>query len=407
MMIEHQQTSLLSILSTEHAKLRREERSIDKRDLKRALKYGTRERCWGNRWKIEYDGVIFIVDNAVQREITAYPAPLRELPLDETTQEEHRLAKLIISEKPELCKSHTVLVVDNSGSMQTHDIPLYRDRQVAAYSTIALEYVAEQLIHQTANNRDVVSLIEFDETARVVFEREPCSLVLFNKLLARREPSSFTFRQDIKHREVVRADSNYLPALEKADELLNLDWHEECGLALLFLSDGEPSDARQHGWTPVYTRNQISTSVSKLATKYNEYLTMSMVGFGNESEDFSVLQAMVDACNSSPGMARASFAYCAKMTHTLGAALTSLATSLTETRTCLAGRSLTGQRREFACEDDTGLQSTWKFSRLFVTVFTDLNMADLSICPAYLQGRLGMSAPICEGHPCNHQRFSP
>jgi hypothetical protein len=102
MMIEHQQTSLLSILSTEHAKLRREERSIDKRDLKRALKYGTRERCWGNRWKIEYDGVIFIVDNAVQREITAYPAPLRELPLDETTQEEHRLAKLIISEKPEL-----------------------------------------------------------------------------------------------------------------------------------------------------------------------------------------------------------------------------------------------------------------------------------------------------------------
>jgi hypothetical protein len=156
MVAEKQQTSLLSILSTEHARIRRQERDIDKRDLKRALKYGTRQRCWRNRWKIEYDGVIFIVDQAVHREITAYPSPQREIPIDEATKKEHDLAKFLITQKSELCKSHTVLIVDNSGSMQTRDIPLHRDRQVAAYATIALEYVAEQLIKQMYSRENLV-----------------------------------------------------------------------------------------------------------------------------------------------------------------------------------------------------------------------------------------------------------
>jgi Alpha-kinase family/von Willebrand factor type A domain len=363
---EKQQTSLISILSTEHARIRRQERDIDKRDLKRALKHGTRQRCWRNRWKIEYDGVIFIVDQAVHREITAYPSPQREIPIDETTKKEHELAKFLILQKSELCKSHTVLVVDNSGSMQTRDIPLHRDRQVAAYATIALEYVAEQLIKQTANNRDVVSLIEFDQEARVVFSREPCSLVLFNKLLQRREAGNFKSRQDIKGREIIRADSNYIPALKLADDLLNLDRHEECSLGLLFFSDGEPSDARLHGWTPIYARAQICACVSKLAIKYGEHLNMAMVGFGNQSGDFSTLEAMVDACKESYSGASASFVYCAKMTQTLGTALTSLATSLTKTRTSLIGRSahLAGQKREILSEHEAGLQNTWRFFKV-------------------------------------------
>ena len=48
-------TSLITILSSAHGQLRREQRDIDKRDLQRALKYGTRESAWGQRWKVEYD----------------------------------------------------------------------------------------------------------------------------------------------------------------------------------------------------------------------------------------------------------------------------------------------------------------------------------------------------------------
>jgi hypothetical protein len=193
----NQKTSLISILSCVHGRLRREERDIDKRDLQAALKHGTRERNFKGRWKFEHDGVIFIVDPSMRREITAFPSPLSEAPVDCTQQLNHAKAKTILEHKPDLCKSHTVLVVDNSGSMQSHDIPLHRDRQVAAYTTIALEYIAEQLFNQTANDTDVVSLVEFDECSRVVFKREPCSWVLFNKLLARRESGNFVERQTI------------------------------------------------------------------------------------------------------------------------------------------------------------------------------------------------------------------
>ena len=67
--------------------------------------------------------------------------------------EEHAKAKYVIDQKPELAVSHTVLCIDNSGSMATHDINLHRDRQVAAYSMTAIEFVAEQLFAGTANNR--------------------------------------------------------------------------------------------------------------------------------------------------------------------------------------------------------------------------------------------------------------
>ena len=119
------QTSLISLLSTEHGRLRREQRDIDKRDLQAALKHGEWNKCWtppgkSQRWKIKHDGIIFVTDG--RREITCYPMPLASAPLSTLAREEHDDAKRIIAVKPELCASHTVLVVDSSGSMATHDI---------------------------------------------------------------------------------------------------------------------------------------------------------------------------------------------------------------------------------------------------------------------------------------------
>ena len=97
--------------------------------------------------------------------------------------------------RPDLCTSHTVLVVDVSGSMTTHDIALHRDRQIAAYSSLAMEYIAEQLFKQTARNSDIVSLVEFNRTSQVVLYREPFSWTLYNKLLNRRDSRSFARRE--------------------------------------------------------------------------------------------------------------------------------------------------------------------------------------------------------------------
>lgn len=163
--------------------------------------------------------IVFITDKGLRREVTAFPAPLDLAPVDDNYYKDHKGAKEVIEKKPELCSSHTVLVVDTSGSMKTHDILLHRDRQVAAYSTVALEYVAEQLFSESANNRDVVSLVEFNKCAQVIFEREPISWVLFNKLLKRRDiESKFLMREWGRYSDPINYDSNYLPALGKLFE---------------------------------------------------------------------------------------------------------------------------------------------------------------------------------------------
>jgi hypothetical protein len=140
-------TSLITILSSEHGRLRREQRDIDKRDLQKALKYGTRERVWNQRWKIEYDGITFITDPSTRREITAFPSPLPNMPTDMDMISESRQTKELLDQKPDLATSHTVIVIDNSGSMlsKKNDIHLYRDSQNAAFSFTALEFVAEQV----------------------------------------------------------------------------------------------------------------------------------------------------------------------------------------------------------------------------------------------------------------------
>ena len=67
--------------------------------------------------------------------------------------------KDILNLNPELFTFHTVLVVDTSGSMTKHDINFHWDRQVAAYSITAMEFLAEQIFKQTVTNSDVVSII--------------------------------------------------------------------------------------------------------------------------------------------------------------------------------------------------------------------------------------------------------
>ena len=360
------ETSLITILSSEHGRLRREQRDIDKRSLQMALKHGTRSRCWGRRWKVEYDGIVFITDSTLRHEITAYPAPLASAEIDRDATHGHDKVKLVISRKPELCVSHTVLVVDNSASMQTHDINLHRDRQVAAYTVTALELVAEQLFNGTANNSDLVSLVEFSEKATVVFAREPVSWVLYNKLLERRDSRTFVSRESTKYRELHRCDSNYLPALDAARELLARDCHEGCALSLFFLSDGAPSDARNLGLTPVAAQRRMCERVTGMARRYDKQLNITMVGFGNEEQDFSTLQSMANAVHDAPGDASATFIYCSKMANAVGDAVTSLVTSLTATRTALMESSgapgrRTRTKRNIASEEETQIFSDWKY----------------------------------------------
>jgi Alpha-kinase family/von Willebrand factor type A domain len=344
------QTSLVSIISCSHGRLRREQRDISKRDLQAAILHGTKSLVWDKRWKFEYDGIIFITDEAMNREITSYPAPLIMAEIDAPTYLKHQQAKQVVDLKPEICTSHTVLVVDNSGSMKTHDIPLHRDRQVMAYSTTALEYIAEQLFNETANNRDVVSLVEFDSTARIAFEREPVSWVLYNKLLKRRDLGGrYDAREHKRCIDSVVGDSNYLPALAMAHDLLKKDSHAECALSMMFLSDGAP-DAGTLSLVPAAAIEKICKATATIASEFGDQLNLRMIGFGSSEHDFATLKAMVQAAQDAPGDAFAEFQYCGKVANAVETAVSSLARSTMQTRAALHGRSRTF--REVASEDE-------------------------------------------------------
>ena len=301
----------------------------------------------------------------MRREITAFPSPLATAPVESDDRVAHVKAKQIIELKPELCASHTVMVVDNSGSMSTHDIHLHRDRQVAAYSMTSLEFIAEQLFSGTANNSDVVSLVEFRRAAKTVFSREPISWVLYNKLLSRRDERNYVSRVSDKCSD--RFDSNYLPALDNAEKLLDSGDHDNCALSLLFLSDGAPSDKNMNGLTPTAAKKKICRKIQMIASKYPGRLTIKLVGFGNELDDFSVLQEMEAAVNTPEYDVKAEFVYCEKIANEIGTAVSSLVTSISESRTTLMreGRSNKSRtKREVDSEAGLGEFQSFHFFRI-------------------------------------------
>lgn len=280
-------TSLISILSSAHGKLRREQRDIDKRDLQRALKYGRRQRAWGERWQVEYDGITFITDSTMRREVTAYPSPLPEVDLDASAIETIEKAKRVLEHKPELATSHTVLVVDNSGSMlsKKNDVHLYRDSQNAAFSMTALEFVAEQLLNNTACNSDMVSLVKFDTEASVEFSREPIGWPVYNKILSHRNKQSYKSRQFSPEMVII-----YLLSLRKAKDLLSSGCHDKLAVSLFFFSDGMATDHKKLGVSIEESYKLMKAEITEMASTYGDLFTVSMVGLGDANDKFTPLR---------------------------------------------------------------------------------------------------------------------
>jgi hypothetical protein len=229
-----------------------------------------------------------------------------------------------------------------------------------------MEFVAEQLFQDTANNSDVISLVEFSESARIVFSREPTSWVLYNKSLARRDSRTFTRREEARVMDLYRCDSNYLPALNVAEERLLADGSDDDGpaLRLIFLSDGAPSDARQRGLTPLAAQEQICLRLSDIAKQFGDRLRVTMVGFGEPYQEFSVLKAMVEAVKEESGPRAATFMFCDKAANVLSRAITSAVSSLAATKTTLlerAGKSRVRTERNIPSEAQAGGEVRWDY----------------------------------------------
>jgi len=358
-------TSLITILSSEHGRLRREQRDIDKRDLRLALKYGRRQRSWGQRWLVEYDGITFITNSNMRQEVTAYPSPLPEVDVDSSVIDGHDKTKRLLQEKPELATSHTVIVIDNSGSMlgKKNDVLLYRDSQNAAFSMTALEFVAEQILSNTAVNSDVVSLIKFGEKASIEFEREPIGWSVYNKLLTHRNQEKYVNRKQAPFFDDFTGGSNYLPALEKVEQLLEKGYHEHLALSIFFFSDGKSTDHMKLGVSSTESCKKMNEVIRSISSKYKEALTVSMVGLGDVHDSYGPLKLMANT--ASEAGAKGSYERCAKTACSISSAISSMVTSTTETRVALQeGGRKKYTERALASEKISFPKCNWKYFKI-------------------------------------------
>ncbi|KAL7545059.1 hypothetical protein ACHAWF_008424 [Thalassiosira exigua] len=376
-------TSLITILSSAHGRLRREQRDIDKRDLQRALKYGRPERAWGQRWLVDYDGITYITNSTMRQEITAYPSPLPEFDVDVSAMHEHEKVQRLLQQKPELSTSHTVIVIDNSGSMlgKKNDVHLYRDSQNAAFSMTALEFVAEQLFSNTAVNSDLVSLIKFSDQPSVEFSLEPIGWPVYNKILRHRNKDSYVDRQTAPFMDGALGQSNFIPALNKALELLEKISHDQCASSLFFFSDGKSTDHQKQGISAEESYERMNEVITSMASRFKDSLTISLVGLGDVRDEFEPLKKMAIAASAAG--AKGSFERCEKTAAAISSSISSMVTSTTETRLALqeGGRSRFTERSGLTSEKISFPKCNWRVFRIAYHYVYQPNLKQLVLVP--------------------------
>ena len=321
------------LVSTPHDRDRREERNISKNAQKMALRYGMKEKGGGKRvYKYYYAGTVLIYNEKTKQALTSYPyatsrnqgttkaAPIL---LRKSAEHDNRYAREMQKQFKEslVChmehwRSHSVFVLDMSGSMRTDDVNGSRCRSDGVWMAIARDFVMRRLMNQQASVYDVVSVVlMINDTAEVVLRYEPTTWVLYNKLV---ENSEWL---NIKP----RGHGYFLPALKLATGLLNANRLSSCSLSLLFLSDGKPSDNPE-------TFDKIYEEMGKIASSFGSRLNLSCIGMAGKSQEFDVLKKMAAegaAYGSKSTFERPSMS-AASLSKTISRLSSSLSTTITE-----------------------------------------------------------------------------
>ena len=364
-------TSLVTVLSSAHGRKRREERDITKRDLKAAVKYGKKEPATmgrgTDRWKYTFAGVVYITDSESKVEITSWPEDVCgfDVPLIRITDAmaaEHDTAVADLRNQGSWT-SHTVIVVDQSGSMRRADVEGEATRAEAVWLTLAFTCVGDELRSGNRTASDVISIIGMRNTGELLVDCEPMDWLLYNKIVG------------FLRNERPSGDGMYADSIELAEACLLRNTRGNCALALFFLSDGKPSDERerwnltseQRAWQvdcgvgrthaeEVRDRdNKLGSRIGKLASRFGRRLTVGTIGFADPSENFSALKILTAECAAYD--CQASFHAPALTAHSLKQVLTSLSSTLTATKTEMTAVGGSSQRtvRNVLRESKTGV----------------------------------------------------
>eukprot|EP00607_Mallomonas_marina_P008608 CAMPEP_0182424656 /NCGR_PEP_ID=MMETSP1167-20130531/10888_1 /TAXON_ID=2988 /ORGANISM="Mallomonas Sp, Strain CCMP3275" /LENGTH=732 /DNA_ID=CAMNT_0024604629 /DNA_START=58 /DNA_END=2253 /DNA_ORIENTATION=+ len=343
-------TSEVSVISHTHGREMRQLRDINKRDLQSAVKYGRKERAapgrkGDERWKYIYGGIVYVTDESSRHEITSWRLE------DKLEQPQAPIGSD--------CgfSSHTIIVVDCSGSMRTPDCPGFSTRTKCTYECLSREFVEPQLrLNETEGSVGdmMVSLIEMRQEATLLLRKVPVDPVLLRNLRRRGDIPAYSH-------------GHYLPALEEVENLIKEDVQSPIQFFVVFLSDGAPSDhihrTCEHGvqvWLSDGTgvqkniKGKMKAALKECGKRSSkcrvdlkslvemeilrkvrdlgdmcgrDRIRIHTVAFGNPNEDFRVLKQM------SNQLPRHSFQKLGLSSICLSTAFSSLSSSLTSLRT--------------------------------------------------------------------------
>eukprot|EP00923_Selenidium_pygospionis_P005567 GHVN01009421.1.p1 GENE.GHVN01009421.1~~GHVN01009421.1.p1 ORF type:complete len:466 (+),score=27.29 GHVN01009421.1:149-1546(+) len=276
-------TSSVTLLSCVHGRDRRKLRNVEKRDLKAAIKYGTKEVqvCsrqgphYGEiRFKYTFADTVYITDATSTQEITSYVLPLKIEQLDISNDEKllHENFKNALKQHPHKVQSHIICILDQSGSMRTCDVDDFRTRSDLVFATLALDSLGNMIDSGKATGLDVASIIEMNEIATLQFDREPLTNCLYNKLIQRSESTC------------PRSHGCYSPALSLARK--QAIKCPACAVFMFLLSDGRPSDPHH--------KEKMHETLRFLGAKFGKRFVFCGVGIGKAAGDFSILRRLCE-----------------------------------------------------------------------------------------------------------------
>lgn len=253
--------------------------------------------------------------------------------------------------------SHSVIIVDRSGSMGKSDVNGSRTRFSAVWLSLAQDYIEQRMNAGSAGLYDVVSIVLMGEKAKLLIDRWPTSKVLFNKIVdlfyeSERADQIWKNPKRMRHdqailKTLVRPFGHgcYGPSLLLAEKLLEKNDDESCALSLLLLSDGRPSDWSVFKQDREESRKILKEATGRMASKFGRRLTFSTIGMGSRTE-FETLEALVEAARDFGG--NGSFSVPSLSSAAVGRAISSVASSLTATQTEIKLRGQS-QRRVRPC----------------------------------------------------------
>ena len=266
-------------------------------------------------------------------------------------------------------RSHSVIIVDKSGSMQKSDVNGCRTRLGAVWLSLAQDYVEHRIKTGMATSFDVISIILMGDTAQLLIDRWPTNYTLYNRIVQLFHESeeadrlwqrlqdhnnpSYSFSRQRRHQDSkkkVQRKLNQLevrplghgcygPSLTLAEQLLVKNDNESSALSLLLLSDGRPSDYYVYKQTPEDSEKILKDATGRMASRFGRRFTFGTIGMGSYKE-FDTLQALVGAAKDFGGIG--TFSVPSMSCAAIGRAISSVATSLAMTQTELM--SPTGKR---------------------------------------------------------------